>query len=88
MNKYIEKFTGQPVAVMAARYQYRGTVSEVGSNYIVLANAFAVEVSGRSSAERPETEDPINGSICISLDAVEIIYQPNWCFADENNTQN
>ena len=84
MQDYIEKFKGQPVAVLAARYQYRGIVSEVTKEYVVLANPFAVEVSGRSSAERAETEDPIGSSIMISFDAFELVYQPNWCFFKED----
>lgn len=82
MREYLESLVGQPAAVLCARYQYRGTVSAVSDDSVVLANAFAVEVSGQSSAERAETEDEIGGSICIALGAVELIYQPNWCFAE------
>ena len=45
------------------------------------AQARAVESSGASSQERPSNEDVIGSSIVISLNAIEIIYQPNWCFA-------
>ena len=72
------QYIGQKVAVMAARYQYRGVLSEVGEDYIVLSNACSVETSGRSSADRVEVEDAIGGSITIMNGAIELLYQPNW----------
>lgn len=84
LTAHLGSLLGQPVAVMAARYQYRGRLSMVNDKYIVLANAFAVEVSGPSSAERAQTEDPINGSITIMVDAIEIVYQPRWCHRDDD----
>jgi len=76
-----KQYLGQPVAVLCARFNYRGILSAVGQDYLVLAQARAVESSGASSQERPSNEDVIGSSIVISLGAVEIIYQPNWCFA-------
>ena len=49
---------------------------------VVLAQARAVESSGASNNERPNSEDPIGSSVVISLNAVELIYQPNWCRFD------
>ena len=69
---------GQKVAVLCARYHYRGILSVVTKDCLVLANAASVEVSGPSSAEHPQTEDPINGSVTIKNDAIEILWQPNW----------
>lgn len=81
LKNVLESYKGQKVAVLAARYQYRGIVSEVSDDHVTLANATAVEISGPSSADRPNTEDPINGSVHISLNAIEICYQPNWVHA-------
>lgn len=76
-----KEYEGQKVAVMCARYQYRGVLSHVGTDHLVLANATAVETSGTASGETPQTEDAINGSVVIKNDAVEILYQPRWCHA-------
>lgn len=76
-----KEFVGQPVAILAARYQYRGILTEANSDCIVLAKARAVERSGKSDQDAPTTEDKINGSVCIKNDAVEILYQPRWCMA-------
>jgi len=74
-------YIGQKVAVLAARYQYRGILSEVSDDRITLSNSTAVEVSGANNASTPTTEDPIGGAVHISLRAIEILYQPNWVFA-------
>jgi hypothetical protein len=72
---------GQNVAVLCARYQYRGVLSSVQSDCIVIANACCVEISGASNSAAPQTEDAIGGSVIIKTDAIEILYQPNWCNA-------
>ena len=71
-------FLGQKVAILAARYQYRGRLSLVTSDSLVLANATAIESSGASNSAAPTTEDAIGGSVVIKFDAVEILYQPTW----------
>lgn len=76
-----QEYIGQKVAVMCARYQYRGVLSEVNEDCLVLSNATSVEISGSSQSERPQTEDNIGGSIVIKCDAVEILYQPPWAQA-------
>ena len=81
MASIAQQFLGQPVAVLCARYNYRGILSHVADDCLVLAHARAVETSGASSQEQPTTEAPIGSSVVISLGAVEIIYQPRWCFA-------
>lgn len=81
MKDVVKSYVGQPIAVLCARFNYRGVLSTVGEDFLVLAQARAVESSGASSQERPSNEDPIGSSVVISLNAVELIYQPNWCFA-------
>ena len=81
MRDLVESYKGQKVAVLAARYQYRGVMSEVDDERITLADACAVEISGANNSERPTTEDPIDGSVHISMNAIEIVYQPHWVFA-------
>ena len=77
----LQQYIGHPVAVLCARFAYRGIRSLVGDDYLILAQARAVESSGASSAERPNSEDPIGSSVMVSLDALELVYQPNWVFA-------
>ena len=81
MRTIIESYKGQKVAILAARYQYRGVMSEVSEDSITLANATAVEISGPNSGNAPNTEDPIGGAVHISMNAIEIVYQPNWVYA-------
>ncbi len=69
---------GQPIAVIAARYQYRGILVEVEGRFITLSQVKVVETSGKSSNNKPEVEDTIPSDVMISLDAIEIIYQPAW----------
>lgn len=81
----MKAYIGQPVAILCARFNYRGILSRVGKDYCILAQARAVESSGASNQERPSNEDPIGSSVIISINAVELIYQPAWCFADLND---
>ena len=81
MRDALVAYLGQNLAVLCARFNYRGILSSVGEDFLVLAQARAVEASGASSAERPISEDAIGSSVIISLNSVELIYQPNWCFA-------
>lgn len=81
MKDVLRAYVGQPLAVLCARFNYRGVLSTVGEDFLVLAQARAVESSGASSQDRPSNEDPIGSSVVISLNAVELVYQPNWCFA-------
>ena len=71
-------YQGQRVALICARFTYRGIVAEVGEDFIVLSNAVSVEVTGASNSEEPSTEDPINGPVTIKHDAIEILFQPRW----------
>ena len=80
--QFLKQYEGQPIAVLAARYNYRGLLSVINENYVILANAKTVEVSGPSGSERPQTEDEVGSFVLIKTDAIEIVYQPKWCFAD------
>lgn len=81
MREVLNDYIGQPIAILCARFNYRGILSKVTEDCVVLAQARAVESSGASSQDRPSNEDPIGSSVVISLNAVELVYQPNWCFA-------
>lgn len=72
---------GEKVAVLCARYQYRGILAEVGEDYLNIAQAVAVEVSGRSMSRQATTEDVIGSTVTIMSAAIEIIYKPQWAEA-------
>jgi len=81
----VEAHKGQKAAVLCARYQYRGVVSHVTEDCLILANARSVEISGPSNNATPEREDDIGGFVAIKLDAIEIFYQPTWSQAHLSN---
>jgi len=73
-----EKYSNKPLAILCARYWYRGMVHEVGQNYIWLTNVRAVEVTGAAATAQPQTEDPVPSDMIISADAIEQVCQPTW----------
>lgn len=79
--EYVKSFIGQKIAFTCARYHYRGTLSHVMTDSLVLANATAVEDTGPNNSQAPRTEDPFGGSICVKLDAIELCHQANWVLA-------
>jgi len=81
MSAVLNEYIGQPIAVLCARFNYRGILSKVCEDCIILAQARAVESSGASNSDRPNSEDTIGSSVVISLNAVELIYQPFWASA-------
>jgi hypothetical protein len=82
MRDTLSQFVGQPIAILCARFNYRGILSHVAQDHVILAQARAVESSGASSQERPSNEDSIGSSVIISLNAVELVYWPNWAYAN------
>ena len=75
-----EEYLNQPLAILCARYWYRGIVSQVGSDFIVLSYPRAVEVTGPSRGSKPQTEDPIPSDLMITIGSIEQICQPFWCW--------
>lgn len=75
------KLRNQPVAVLCSRYHYRGILTNISEDGLVLSKARAVEISGGSQRECPEQEDKIDSNIFVNKHCIELIYQPNWCFA-------
>lgn len=81
MAQVAQQFLGQPVAVLCARYNYRGILSHVGEDCLRSRRRVRLKPLALLARRPPNTEDPIGSSVIISLGAVEIIYQPRWCFA-------
>lgn len=78
LARILEKYIGEKIVIIAARYQYWGRLAEVNPDVLVLAQAVAVEVSGPAQSENPQTIDPIGTSIFIPLGATECYYFPKW----------
>jgi hypothetical protein len=91
----ITKFTdamkmlkGEDVAILSCRYHYRGVLSEVLDDCVVLAECVVVEVSGLySDKETAETEDPMLTSNIIKNDAIEIVHQAKWVHAPSSSVK-
>lgn len=77
-KELMEELVGEKIAIIAARYQYWGVLSEVTADAIVMSQAVAVPRSGTASGKKAEVVDPIPNSIFIKSDAIEIMYQPAW----------
>lgn len=76
----LKSYQGQPVAVLCARYWYRGILKDVGEDHILITNPRAVEVTGSAGAERPEREDIIPSDLMVRIDFMEIVCQPTWVY--------
>lgn len=74
----IATFMNKPLAILCARYWYRGIVVDVGTDYATLGCVRAVEVTGPAATATPQTEDTVPSEMTISLQAVEQICQPLW----------
>lgn len=79
---FCKKYQDEPIAILCCRYWYRGIVSEVHEDGVILSNPRAIEITGVSTAERPSREDIIPSDIFVAFDAVELVARPTWCFAD------
>lgn len=78
LGQKIAEYLDKPLALLCARYWYRGIVDEVGEDFVVLRDPRAVEVSGPADGEAPLNEDQVPSEMIISLWAVEMISQPAW----------
>lgn len=76
-----KEYLGKPVAVLCVRFCYRGIMKIVNEDSIVLVKARAVSTTGDCSKEEPESEEEILSPVIIMRSAIELVYQPRWCFA-------
>lgn len=81
LQEQLQPLIGQPIAILCSRYVYRGIVSQAEEDFLVLANACAVEETGPATGEKPNQEDRIGGSLTVLYAGIEIIFQPRWCHA-------
>lgn len=78
LSERLKRYEGEPISMLCARYWYRGVLSEVGKNYVVLSNPYAIEVTGSSQNEAPEREDALPSDIIIRLEFIEMVTWPTW----------
>ena len=84
MADFIRKFyLGQPVHFIMARYGYAGIVVYVGSDFVILAQAHAIEDGESGEAPKPRLATPCGSSIILVIDAIETICQPAWAFGNK-----
>ncbi len=74
----LEELINTPVAIMCARFCYRGILAEIGEDWVRLTNPRAVEQTGPSNNAEPSIEDPIPSDVFVSLGAVELVFVPAW----------
>lgn len=80
-NDSIKELIGKPVAVLCQRFYYRGILAKMDLNGIVLSKARAILNSGPSAGDTPVSEETIGRPVFIMRQSIELVFQPNWCFA-------
>ena len=82
MNKkqYFEKIKGEAVAILCARYWWRGVVAEVGDDGLLLADCILVYETGNMSGDKAKSEEACGTDTFISFDAIELMGQFPWAF--------
>lgn len=78
LHERLKEYLGQPIAILCARYWYRGILASSDEDHVVLTNARAVEVTGSSQQDHPDREDPIPSDVIVRTPFVEIVAQPSW----------
>lgn len=79
--EYLSARVGQRIAVLCARYWYRGTLAAVNHEAILVTDGYAVEETGSATAAAPVQEDKIPGDFLLRVDFVEFVGQPTWADA-------
>jgi hypothetical protein len=82
MNKkvYFERIKGEAVAILCARYWWRGIVAEVGDDGLILGGSILVYETGKMDGNQPKSEEACGADTFISYDAIELIGQFPWSF--------
>ena len=82
MNKaqYLLSKKGEAVFVTCARWGYRGIIEDAGENGLLLSSPFMIFDSSSYTDETVKEEFVIPSDLFLSLDAIESICQPIWCF--------
>jgi len=71
-------FIGKPVVIWCARYTYRGILSFVGDECLVLKNPWMIEIAAMAQGEKAQAEDRLTSDLVISLGAIEQVQITKW----------
>ena len=82
MNKkeYLQSKLGEAIFLNCVRWGYRGIVEEVSNDGVLLSNPNMIFESSSYTDVKVKEEYSIPSDLFISLDAIETILQPTWCF--------
>lgn len=81
----VSRYLGQPIAILCARYWYRGILVAADDDTITLTYPRAVEVTGPATRTSPQSEDIMPSDLHISTGAIEMMAQPLWVFHEMPN---
>jgi len=86
MKEYISSKLNEPVGIVCMRYTYRGIVTEVGDDCVILKNAYCIDQNALATDEKPRREELYPADIVIPTETIAHLSQPTWCFYgyDEN----
>lgn len=85
----VSKFRGKKITVLCAYFWYRGILSEVTPDCVVLSSPNIILSTGTCSGEKPIDEISIQaqipeqwtGKLVIPITAIEMLARPKFCFA-------
>jgi len=80
MKEYLLKYVGQPILLVGVRFKYRGIVTEVLDDCVILSNAYVVFQTGALSNEKADTEEAFVSTVSVALGAIESATQLVLCF--------
>jgi len=82
LRELFECYKGQPACILCMRYWYRGIVSLVGEDFVILTNARAIEQTGAASGNAPGREDIIPAPIAVKFMSIELITQLGYAWLE------
>lgn len=77
-DDFLKDYVGKNIAVLCARFWYRGKLTSVSASAVILNPAMQIDVTGRNENDKPEMEDPMRGPVCIRTEFIEQVCFPNW----------
>ena len=80
MKEYLLKYVGQPMLLVGVRFKYRGVVTEVFDDSVILSNAYVVFQTGALNNEKADTEESCISTVAVALGAIESATQLVLCF--------
>jgi hypothetical protein len=80
MKNYAKKLIGQKVSVITSKTQFRGVLFGAG-DFLVIANARQIWLSGGSDQEKCNLECLIDENVFLNWDSIREIYRPKWANA-------